>query len=224
MISIDQLVGKDDSALIAVDKQFLHRDIVDDWSALQAAASSVGFDLAAVSAYRSFERQLVIWNEKAEGQRPLLDANGELLDVAQLDDRSIVFAILRWSALPGGSRHHWGTDIDVYDRAAVPSDFNVQLIDDEVERGGVFSPLHDWLDDQIDKQQANGFYRPYQGVIDGGVAPERWHLSHQVTAEHFSRLLNAETLYNVLKKEKGMRLRDTVLENFNEIFTQYIAY
>ncbi|MDG2036171.1 MAG: hypothetical protein P8J42_06095, partial [Pseudomonadales bacterium] len=112
----------------------------------------------------------------------------------------------------------------VYDRAAVTSDFNVQLIDDEVERGGVFAPLHDWLDDQIDKQQANGFYRPYQGIIDGGVAPERWHLSHQVTAEHFSRLLNAETLYNVLKKEKGMRLRDTVLENFDEIFTQYIAY
>ena len=30
-------------------------------------------------------------------------------------------AILCWSALPGGSRHHWGTDCDVIDAAALPA-------------------------------------------------------------------------------------------------------
>ncbi len=31
-----------------------------------------------------------------------------------------VAAILVWSALPGASRHHWGTDCDVIDAAALP--------------------------------------------------------------------------------------------------------
>ena len=115
MISLAQLVGKEESfldkknsTLVSVPPHFLHRDIVDDWSALQLASVEAGFDLAIVSAYRSFERQLLIWNEKVEGKRPLLDANGQILDAGGLDDKSLVFAILRWSALPGGSRHHWG--------------------------------------------------------------------------------------------------------------------
>ena len=223
LISIKQLVGKDDSALVAVHQHFLHRDIVADWATLQAAATEVGFDLAVVSAYRSFERQLVIWNEKAEGRRPLLDANGTVLDVTSLDDKSVVFAILHWSALPGGSRHHWGTDIDVYDRAAVPSDYAVQLVDSEVNQGGVFAPLHDWLDGRIKTNSANGFYRPYQGAVVNGIAAERWHLSHRLTAEYFSRLLTAETLYALLQHETDMRLRDTVLANFDEIFARFIC-
>ena len=36
-------------------------------------------------------------------------------------------AILLWSALPGASRHHWGTDFDVFDRAAVPPDYRAAV-------------------------------------------------------------------------------------------------
>ena len=222
LISIEQLVGKNDSALVAVHQHFLHGDVVEDWSALQAAAAKAGFDLAVVSAYRSFARQLVIWNEKVDGERPLLDANGYALDVATLDDKAVVFAILHWSALPGGSRHHWGTDIDVYDRAAVASDYAVQLVADEVNQGGVFAPLHDWLDSRINSDSANGFYRPYQGAIANGIAAERWHLSHGQTAKRFSQQLTAEVLYDLLKQETDMRLRDTVLANFDEIFARFI--
>jgi LAS superfamily LD-carboxypeptidase LdcB len=237
LISLAQLVGKEeqlvskgdklsaqqDCALVSVPPHFLHRDIVDDWSALQQASINAGFDLAVVSAYRSFERQLLIWNEKASGKRAVFDANGQILDVRKLDDKSLVFAILRWSALPGGSRHHWGTDIDVYDRAAVASDYAVQLVDDEVNQGGVFEPLHNWLDSRIESASAQGFYRPYQGGVSQGIAAERWHLSHRPTAEHFRRLLTAETLYRLLEQETDMRLRDTVLAHFDEIFTRYIA-
>ena len=229
LISLAQLVGKEESfldkkssALVSVPPHLLHRDIVDNWSALQLASVEAGFDLAIVSAYRSFERQLLIWNEKAEGKRPLLDTNGQVLDVSGLDDKSLVFAILQWSALPGGSRHHWGTDIDVYDRAAVTEDYAVQLVDGEVNHGGVFAPLHDWLDTRIGSESAYGFYRPYQGGQSQGVAAERWHLSHRPSADHFSRLLTAKTLYGVLEQEMDMRLRDTVLAHFDEIFARYI--
>lgn len=237
LISLEQIVGKDGPlkkrgeqlsnkqrcSLVSVPPHFLHCDVIDDWSSLQLASIDAGFDLAVVSAYRSFERQLLIWNEKANGKRPLLDADGSILDVSGLDERSTVFAILRWSALPGGSRHHWGTDIDVYDRAAVASDYCVQLVADEVNTDGVFAPLHNWLDTRIEASSAYGFYRPYQGGTSQGVAAERWHLSHRPTAEHFSRLLTVETLYGLLEQEADMCLRDTVLENFDEIFTRYIA-
>jgi len=52
-------------------------------------------------------RQAEIWNAKAAGLRPVLDANEQPIDTGTLSERELVFAILRWSALPGASRHHW---------------------------------------------------------------------------------------------------------------------
>ncbi|NIM47861.1 MAG: D-alanyl-D-alanine carboxypeptidase family protein, partial [Gemmatimonadales bacterium] len=84
---------------------------------------------------------------------------------------------LRWSALPGASRHHWGTDLDVYDLAARPEGYEVELIPEEVDAGGMFGPLHEWLDGRIAADAAFGFFRPYERDRQG-VAPERWHLSY----------------------------------------------
>ena len=41
--------------------------------ALKAAAAEEGFDLCICSAYRSFDRQRVIWNDKLSGLRSVLD-------------------------------------------------------------------------------------------------------------------------------------------------------
>ena len=67
------------------------------------------------SSFRDFERQQLIWNCKFNGERKVHDDEGNLLDLALLDDWQKAQAILRWSALPGGSRHHWGTEIDIFD-------------------------------------------------------------------------------------------------------------
>ncbi|MFN8580799.1 MAG: M15 family metallopeptidase [Gemmatimonadaceae bacterium] len=93
-----------------------------------------------------------MWNRKASGQLAVLDSHAQPMDITTLSARELVFAILRWSALPGASRHHWGTDIDVYDAAACPPGYEVELIPAEVDAGGMFAPLHEWLDAQI----ANG--------------------------------------------------------------------
>ncbi|MCB9651596.1 MAG: M15 family metallopeptidase [Deltaproteobacteria bacterium] len=74
-------------------------------------------------------------------------------------------AILNWSALPGGSRHHWGTEMDVVDLAAVPPDYRVRLLPDEVAPGGPFHPLHQWLDENLERF---GFFRPY-ARLQGGM-------------------------------------------------------
>src|ERR1041385_5094223 len=120
----------------------VHRDAVHAFENLRDAASREGFDLAIHSGFRSFERQLSIWNRKATGQLAVLDSQAQPLDITRLTPRDLVFSILRWSALPGASRHHWGTDLDVYDAAAKPEGYEIELIPAEVDAGGMFGPLH----------------------------------------------------------------------------------
>ena len=85
-----------------------------------------GFNLQVASSWRSFERQLAIWNGKWRGA-PLLDADNQPLDALQLGDMERLHAIPRWSALPGTSRHHWGTDLDIYDPDCLPAGTKLAL-------------------------------------------------------------------------------------------------
>ncbi len=199
----------------------VHRDIALPWRNLQASAARAGFTLTAASAYRDYDRQLQIWNDKASGLRPVFDDDGHPVPMAQLDDTARLFAILRFSALPGASRHHWGTDLDVYDRAAVDSDYAVQLTATEVEHPGPFAPLHDWLDQQIANACSEGFYRPYCG--QNALAAERWHLSHRPTAGAFASALDAKRLFEHYQQAEGLALRESVLDNFDLIYRDYIC-
>ncbi len=220
-----QLTGQDTSHLCELTSNssvyWLSRPTAEAFSALVAASRSQGFELAVASAHRKFERQLLIWNEKAAGIRPLLDEAGQVLDIEQLNEREQVFAMLRWSALPGTSRHHWGTDVDVYDAAAMDAVYRVQLCPDECAQGGIFSGLHRWLDDVICHNRSFGFQRPFD-IDRGGVAPEPWHLSFAPEAGRYERMLDCGQMYNLLAQQP-IALKQTVLENFEEIFRRFIA-
>ena len=198
----------------------VHEQLVAPFLVLNARANKVGFNLSLVSGFRDFNRQLAIWNAKAEGGRPVLGANSQPVNIEELSPWQLCQAILRWSALPGASRHHWGTDIDVYDSAAVNENYVVQLVDAEVMSGGPFAPLHNWLDQQIDSGNAEGFFRPYQ-IDRGGIAPERWHLSYAPLAAEFQRQFNLDDLVTLIKQQP-LALKDTVLENIEEIFQRFI--
>ena len=147
----------------------IHRDVVTPLRDLSRAAwAEAGIELAAVSAFRDFERQRAIWNAKWRGERVLLDRTGRPLEAVTLDPDARIDAILAWSALPGASRHHWGTDIDVIDRAAMTQGYRAQLIPQEYAPGGVFRRLDEWLTASMDRF---GFSRPY-ARDRGGVRPE----------------------------------------------------
>lgn len=215
------LTGRDDNFIDhARLERPVHRDMVAAWKALADDARAAGFELTIASGYRDYPRQLQIWNDKAAGLRTVLDGEGQPLDLAALDDWDKVQAILRWSALPGASRHHWGTDIDVYDRAAVADDYRIQLTAEEAADDGPFGALHRWLDERIDAGRAHGFFRPYHSDR-GGVAPERWHLSHAPLAVRYQRQLKADTLLAALDSE-ALSLRATVREHWPAIFERYI--
>lgn len=177
-LTAEQLTGRSESHLCNMAcGHSLQAEAALAFTQLQRDARDAGFDLAIVSAFRSFERQLTIWNGKASGQKLIHDDSGSPLSINEMSTNELVHAIMRFSALPGTSRHHWGSDIDVYDQAAVKGDYAVQLVPAEVAAGGVFDPMHCWLDERIAVDESYGFFRPYAGD-NGGVAVERWHLSY----------------------------------------------
>lgn len=169
-------IGLDDSHLTHLSTEHaLHKACVDDFFALQNAAALDGVDLQLCSSYRSFERQVSIWNRKWQGQLAILDGDSQKLDPDSLTDSEKLHAILRWSALPGASRHHWGTDMDVYDKANVDRlSHRFELVPDEYQAGGPCATLSDWMASHL---ASFGFYQPY-AVDTGGIAVEPWHISH----------------------------------------------
>ena len=168
----------------------LHPAVLEPFLALREAAAREGIELAICSGFRDFAAQCRIWNLKFRGERPCYDARGNIRETATLGAGEMIDAILAWSALPGASRHHWGCDIDVIDRAALPPDYRVRLLPDEVEPGGVFHRMHLWLDENAARF---GFFRPYR-EYRGGVYPEPWHLSYAAVAVPAMALLSEELI------------------------------
>jgi LAS superfamily LD-carboxypeptidase LdcB len=223
--TVTHLTGETESHLCSVvDGESLgarvHKDVVEPFLHLKREARNAGFELEIFSGFRDFDRQLGIWNRKASGQQAVLDSNAEPIDVGRLNDRELVFAILRWSALPGASRHHWGTDLDVFDAAAKPDGYEIELIPDEVNSGGMFGPLHDWLDDRITADTAYGFFRPYEWD-QNGVAPERWHLSYAPVAMQNERLLTTSVIRDTIQRA-DVELKEVILENLDEIYRRFV--
>ncbi|HWI13210.1 MAG TPA: M15 family metallopeptidase, partial [Burkholderiales bacterium] len=130
----------------------------------------------------------------------------------------LIEAILCWSALPGASRHHWGTEIDVYDRAAMPEGYRVRLLPEEAAPGGVFHRLHEWLDEHM---ASYGFFRPY-ATYRGGVLPEPWHLSYAAVSVDATRSLTADVLERTVR-DSTMLGKEHVLGRLAEIHARYVA-
>ena len=220
-----QLTGLDDSHLVTLAcGHRLQQAAAEAFGKLQADARRAGFELAIASSFRSFERQLLIFNQKAAGQRPVHDDFGRRVEMAELAPPQQLRAILRFSALPGTSRHHWGTDLDIYDAAAVGADYEVRLEPGEVAPGGVFDAMHCWLDERIAAGQSRGFYRPYTEE-SGGVAPERWHISYAPLAEACARRLTRELLVSCWECEPeaaGLLLREEIDRALPDIMKRYI--
>ena len=214
------ITGSTDSHLVRLDEnQFIHKQLSQPLLDLQLAAGEAGFDIKICSAYRSFDRQLIIWNGKASGMRAVMDPFGKPINMQALDSWQKIQAILRWSALPGASRHHWGTDFDIYDANAMPEGYQIQLTPEEVQGDGLFAPMHDWLDDYLSCGQTD-FYRPYE-FDRGGIAPERWHLSYRPLADKYAQMLNTDVLSDRLQ-DSNLMLLDVVLEHLDDIFQRFI--
>lgn len=223
-IELRQIVGFDQGNLCKLEqgqKTFLlHKQAREPFLKLRHEAKLAGFDMEIVSGYRDFSRQLSIWNAKVRGEKAVLDAQGCRLDLSCMTDRERLYAILRWSAIPGTSRHHWGSDIDIYDARQIRCE-DVQLVPQEVEAGGACAAMHEWLSERIAQNQSCGFFRPY-AIDTGGVAPELWHLSYLPVARHSLRQITPDIMLE-LWRDKGVLLLDQIEANITDIWNTYIA-
>jgi LAS superfamily LD-carboxypeptidase LdcB len=225
-------IGLDATHLKPVDERTVGtREAGDAFCRLAAAARTAGIDLRIASGYRDYGRQLAIFNAKARGERPVLSSSGVCLKRNDHDDLTWLRAILRYSALPGLSRHHWGTDFDVWDAAAVPEDYSLGLVTAEYLSGGPFHHLNTWLSERETRNQSEDFFRPY-ATDRGGVAPEPWHISHRrgrprasipEQCETLSTLWREGTLPGVDQIFPPMELASLVLANLGELVERYVV-
>ena len=218
------VLGLTSEHLIESRGALMHEQAAEAFSALQARANDAGFQLAVASSYRSYERQLAIFNGKWGGERPVLDDDDRVLVRQDYSAEEWLHLILRFSALPGTSRHHWGTDIDIFDPTRIPSGESLQLIPSEYRIGGVFEDLTHWLDELIAANDCEGFFRPYDRDR-GGVSEEPWHLSYKPVASRVRSRLTADALRDLWLRDPGLRPNgyDIILPLLDELMDRYVV-
>ena len=148
------------------------------------------------------------------------DDAGNALDLSRLDDWQKAQAILRWSALPGASRHHWGTEIDIFDPDLLPQGQSLQLEPWEYEKGGYFFELSEFLTENLPHFD---FSLPFmQMPAEKKIGREPWHISYMPLAEKAKQLFSAEVLLQAWEKEE-IGGKATLQQHLPQIFEQYFV-
>lgn len=126
------------------------------------AAKKDGITLNIISSTRNFDQQKNIWEGKWERYADTQDPVKRAL------------RILEYSSMPGSSRHHWGTDIDIND-----------LNNASFEGKGVHAKVYAWL---VANASAYDFGQPYSPIgpeRPHGYHEEKWHWSYLPLAKKY---------------------------------------
>lgn len=151
------------------DVQYLRKEAMDGFAKMADEAKKDGVSLKIVSATRNFYGQKAIWEAKWNGTRA--DWKDVATKYPQPVDRAK--AILRYSSMPGTSRHHWGTDIDI--NSVEPEYFLTKKGKKE----------YDWL---VKNAARFGFCQPYTAkgtARPNGYEEEKWHWSYMPLSKGF---------------------------------------
>lgn len=185
--SIEELVGKADIELFGEGIN-LRKEAHDAFLEMKAAAYQAGFDIKMVSSYRSFERQKAIWERKyikftsEDGMEPM----------------AAMEKIIEYSTIPGTSRHHWGTDIDIID--GYPKVEGDVLVPEKFEEGGPFEPFKKWLDENSEKF---GFHLVYtDSYFRKGFKYEPWHYSYAPISRPMLKQYRKTNILRFLSREE----------------------
>ena len=168
---VDYLLGKFDPAVhpdfVKVGKPYtdrpgmmLRKESFEAFKKMWEAAQKENISLKIISSTRNFGQQKNIWEGKWE----------RFAKSAPLPkDRAL--KILEFSSMPGSSRHHWGSDIDLND-----------LNNAAFETGGKYRKVYDWLNEHAHEY---GFCQPYTAGRTQGYHEEKWHWSYSPLSKPF---------------------------------------
>jgi len=201
--TLEELTGKKRPPLFG--KGFnLRKEVAHAFEQMQQEARKEGIRLYSVSSYRSFDRQKAIWNAKyrkytLQGLAPL----------------QAIEKIIQYSTIPGTSRHHWGTDLDIIDLSRkTPHD----PLDEKHFIGGTYDTLYRWLQKNASRF---GFYETYTNNAQRkGFNFEPWHYSYADTAKkmmtEFLKIDLQEFLKNTDVLGGGLFTEELILKYRNE--------
>ena len=139
---------------------YLRQETYEAFKKMWSAAKLDGVRLRIISATRTFTHQKTIWEGK-----------WERFAKATPDPKDRALKILEFSSMPGSSRHHWGTDIDLND-----------LNNPSFEAGGKYKKVYDWLREHAHEY---GFCQPYTAGRPHGYHEEKWHWSYTPLSKPF---------------------------------------
>ncbi len=160
----NQLIGKGNSDIVGDSyTSKMHKTAKEVFLKMKIAAAKENINIEVVSAYRSFQRQKEIF----EGKYKRFTNQG-------LSPEKAIEKIIEYSTIPGTSRHHWGTDIDIID-ANAPRPSNV-LMPENFHGNGSYCKLKMWLNENA---ESFGFYEVYTDNGNRkGFKYEPWHFSY----------------------------------------------
>ena len=184
--SVAELMGKVDIKLYG-EHINLRKEAHDAFVEMKRAAYSEGMDLKIVSSYRNFYRQEGIWERKYL----------QFTEEKGMTKLGAIEKIIEYSTIPGTSRHHWGTDIDIID--GYPKTTGDVLVPEKFEEGGLFHLLKKWMDDNANKY---GFYLVYtDNPKRKGFKYEPWHYSYAPLSVPMLKSFRRRNIFKLLLEE-----------------------
>lgn len=198
-ISKAYLLGKavpaKDTGFILVDQKYsskkdiyLRREAYYAFIRMYNAAKKDGISLSITSATRSFDDQKKIWEGKWTGS---ILHYGRNIATAYPNPVERAKYILKYSSMPGTSRHHWGTDMDL--NSTEPTYY-------ETETG---RKIYKWLTGNASKY---GFCQPYTAMDSSratGYEEEKWHWSYMPLSAIYLEQYKERITYDDLKGFAG---------------------
>jgi len=180
---------------------WLHKDTYEAFKKMHEEAKKEGIQLTVISATRNFDRQKQIWENKWNG---VTLVGGKKLNETISDPYQRALKILTYSSMPGTSRHHWGTDIDI--NSVSPSYF----------KSGKGLKEFQWL---VANAPKFGFCQPYK--MKGterptGYEDEAWHWSYLPLACIYTKEYLSTVSYEDITGFKGAETAKQidVIKNF----------
>ena len=186
-INTEILIGMDDSRIVS-DTILLEKETYSAFIKMKDAAEKDGIIIKLVSGFRDFYKQQMIWNNKYK----------KFTNEFSLDGPTAIKEIIRFSTIPGTSRHHWGTEIDIIDK-----NFENEkdlLISKKYEEGGIFNSLKKWMDKN---SKRFGFYIVYDDDSNRqGFEYEPWHYTYKPVSDLYQAEFLKLDLKSIISKTR----------------------
>ncbi len=188
-IESHKMLARIDKAYADNGNRYMHKDAYSAFKEMHKAAKSAGVNLQIRSAARNFDYQKGIWERKWKGVTLL---EGKInADKTYEDPKERAEAILRYSSMPGSSRHHWGTDVD----------FNA--FENSYFEMGEGKKVYTWL---VENAHKYGYCQPYTKKgpeRPSGYEEEKWHWSYLPVANECMRRVDKEFKNELIKGYLG---------------------